>query len=645
MSSTDTPPGGKGASWGVRETFFEEAARFTPLLGVDTKYGRFVVSTSDHMVGKGLFTKQLRPEMSTLRRVTRILVAEGVLPSPERRTFVDVGANIGTSTVAALREGFARGVAVEPAPENLALLRQNMALNDLADRVEILAIAASDAEGTVRLALSEENWGDHRVVAGDGDLGRSKVVEVRAAPLDALVAAGQLRPEEIGLLWVDVQGHEGQVLAGASSVLAAGAGVVTELWPEGLEANGGTAAFLAAVQQHFAAFIDMRERDEADKNAYETRSVATIESFLREMTDHHTDLLLLPRQRPAGRTMEKDRKGASSGAPLRILADAVAPRVKALKGEDRLDRRLRRARKQPEPMAQLRKDLARTHKVLERMDRTVSRRVVGGLESLERDVAAVQRRLAIDASTLPYPERLLAHRFRLHSQNEEDGVLLALLEAAGVGPRRFVEIGCGDNGGNSGMLAGELGFDGLMVDGAESNVAACRLQFPRATVEQAWIERETVDELVTSRGFGGELDLLSVDIDGNDLYVWDALTSVQPRIAIAEYNSLMGPDSSVTIGYDPDFVLRQVEGADGGYFGASLTALTRSMAKRGMRLVTTDFRGVNAFFLREDLAPQIPAVEPARVFRVLEKHQRMIDHGYDLVRVCEERGLELVPYE
>ena len=631
MASTDTQPG-KGAAWALREAFFEEAARFTPLLAVDTKYGRFVVSTSDRMVGSGLFTKQFRPEMSAVRRVTRILAAEGILPTLEGHTFVDVGANIGTSTVVALREGFSRGVALEPAPGNLALLRQNVALNDFADRVAIHGIAASDAEGTVRLALSEANWGDHRVVAGEGDLGRSEVVEVRAAPLDALVEAGQLRPDEIGLLWVDVQGHEGQVFAGASSVLAAGVPVVTELWPEGLESNAGTAALLAAANEHFTGFVDMRHRDPADKHAYATLPIATLEAFVRDLDEDHTDLLLLPRER-ARRT------------PVATTAPAKAVKAAKAAKEPTLRDRARALGQRLDPTAELRRDVARSNKVLERLDRVVARRILGRLESLERDVGAVQRRLSIDASSVPYPDRLVAQRFRLHSQNEEDGVLLALLEAVGVGPRRFVEIGCGDNGGNSGMLAGELGFAGLMADGAESNVAACRLQFPRATVEQAWIERETVDEFVTSRGFGGEVDLLSVDIDGNDLYIWDALTSVEPRIAIAEYNSLMGPDASVTIAYDPTFVMRQVEGADGGYFGASLTALTRSMAKRGMRLVTTDFRGVNAFFVREDLAPEIPAVEPAAVFRRLEKHQRMIDRGYDLERICRELGLELVPYE
>ncbi len=567
MSSTDTH-----AAWTQRAAFFEEAARHTSQLAVDTEHGRFVVSTSDGAVGSELFTKRFLPELRALSRVTRALL------SPEGRTFVDVGANIGTATVVALGEGFARAVALVPEPGTAALLRQNVALNDLVDRVDVISTDA---------------------------------------PLDSLVAAGTLHPEEVGLVWVGVSGHDGQVLAGASTVLAGGAAVVTALGPEGLE----------GAQQHFTGFVDLRQHDETD--GFDTQPIDTLERFVAGLTDERAHVLLLPRERAAAKP-EKAKKAAKA---------AKAPKVR-----ERFDQRLRDAARQRDPV-ELRRDIARTQKQLERLDRMVGSRVVTRLESLERDVASVQRRLAVDAASLPYPERLLAHRFRLHSQNQEDGVLLALLEAAGVGPRRFVELGCGDNGGNSGMLAGELGFEGLMVDGADSNVAACRRQFPRATVEQAWIERETVDALVTSHGCGGEVDLRSVDIDGNDIYVWDALTSVRPRIAIAEYNSLMGPEAPVTIAYDPAFVMSEVEGADRGYYGASLTALTRSMAKRGMRLVTTDFRGVNAFFLRDDLAPQIPAQEPPRVFRRLEKHQRMIDRGYDLVRVCRELGLELVPYE
>ena len=305
---------------------------------------------------------------------------------------------------------------------------------------------------------------------------------------------------------------------------------------------------------------------------------------------------------------------------------------------DRIARTLRRPSR-----LELLDELRRTRAELSDQRRDL-RGIAKALQSLERDVGAVQRRLAIDAATLPYPERLLAHRFGIYSQNEEDGVVLALLEAAGVGPRRFVELGCGANGGNSGLLAGELGFAGLMVDGGEANVAACRRRFPRADVQQAWIERATVDALVTSHGMAGEVDLLSIDLDGNDIYIWDALTSVRPRIAIAEYNALMGPKASVTIAYEPQFVWNKGQ-AGGGYYGASLTAMTRSMARRGLRLVTTDVRGVNAFFLREDLAPQIPAVEPMRVFRAREKQQAVLDRGFDLAGECERLGLALVPYE
>jgi hypothetical protein len=289
-------------------------------------------------------------------------------------------------------------------------------------------------------------------------------------------------------------------------------------------------------------------------------------------------------------------------------------------------------------------ELRETRKLLAQARRHETRGNDRAMRTLEQELKSIQRRLAINPAIVPYPERLTVQRFRMWSQNEEDGVLLALLEAAGVGPARFVEIGCGTNGGNSGMLASELGFDGLMVDGADKPVAACRRRFPRANVQQAWIERETVDDLVTGHGFGGEVDLLSIDIDGNDIYIWDALTSVQPRIAIAEYNSLMGPEASLAVAYDPQFVWRKGQ-AGGGYYGASLTAMTRSMAKRGMRLVTTDVSGVNAFFLREDLAPEIPGVEPARVFRAQKRHRLLLEQSYDLPGECERRGLKLVSYE
>jgi hypothetical protein len=241
---------------------------------------------------------------------------------------------------------------------------------------------------------------------------------------------------------------------------------------------------------------------------------------------------------------------------------------------------------------------------------------------------------------VPSPERLTLQRLRIASQNEEDGVTHALLRAVGRGPGRCVEIGCGPNGGNTGFLVGELGFRGLMIDGGEESLSRVRARLRPAlvTTAHAWVTREGIDELVRSHGFTGEIDVLSVDIDGNDSWVWEALEAVWPRIAIVEFNSLFGPERSVAVPYDPEFRMGAVEGAGGMYYGASLTALARMGTRKGMRLVATDHRGVNSFFVRDGHAPDIPAVEPARVWRLIDKYQ---ERGFDLDAFVAERGLPL----
>ena len=269
------------------------------------------------------------------------------------------------------------------------------------------------------------------------------------------------------------------------------------------------------------------------------------------------------------------------------------------------------------------------------------------LKFLQRDVDALQRRALLELGELGYPERLMIGRFGLLSQNEEDGIVLALLRAAGPGPGRCVEIGCGENGGNSGMLVGELGFHGLMVDADEENVATVQRRFPpsRLTAATAFVEPDSVDDLLRSHGFEGEVDVLSIDIDGNDIWVWEALEAVRPRIAVIEFNSLFGPDRCVVVPYQRGFVRLDVAGADGTYFGASLAALAAVGARKGMRLVAVDQRGVNAFFLREDIAPEIPACEPARLWRLLDKYESDVAAGLDLYALAAELELPIEDVE
>jgi hypothetical protein len=258
---------------------------------------------------------------------------------------------------------------------------------------------------------------------------------------------------------------------------------------------------------------------------------------------------------------------------------------------------------------------------------------------IEPAVQALLRERYLDPNTLSYPERLTARRFRVSSQNQEDGLTLALLSEVGVTERRFVEIGSGLSGGNSGFLARECGWSGLMVDGHADHMAQVGRRFPTVTAVTAWVTRENVDDLITMHCGAGEPDLFSLDLDGNDYWIWEAMTACSPRIVILEYNSMFGANRSVTVPYDPAFDRHRHHTM---YYGASLTALARLSSRKGYRLVAVEPTGVNAFFVRNDLAPHIPACDPQRAFHLLEKYDVLMLQGEDVFRYVERAGLSLV---
>lgn len=264
---------------------------------------------------------------------------------------------------------------------------------------------------------------------------------------------------------------------------------------------------------------------------------------------------------------------------------------------------------------------------------------------LEQRLDSVLRGLYVDLDLLPYPDRLLSQRFHMYAQNEEDGLVLALMKESGITHRMLVEIGCGHNGGNSGFLARELGFGGLMIDGDEQKTARARRVFnaDRITVHTAFVTREGVNELIATHGVAGEIDFLSIDIDGNDVWIWDAIDVVDPRVVCVEYNSLLGCERAVSITYDERFARRNVSVK--GYYGVSLRGLEVVAAHKGYRLVVCEPRGTNAFFLRDGVAPHVPAIAAADAFRMLNKHQPMVMAGYDVWSAAERAGLQWVDLE
>jgi hypothetical protein len=129
---------------------------------------------------------------------------------------------------------------------------------------------------------------------------------------------------------------------------------------------------------------------------------------------------------------------------------------------------------------------------------------------------------------------------------------------------------------------------------------------------QAWITAENIDSLIESNGFLGEIDLLSLDIDGVDYWIWKAIEAVSPRVVIAEVQAIWGSERSVTVPYSPDFRAGFFQGF-GIYSGASLPAFVKLGKHKGYRLVGCQRYGFNAVFLRNDVGqsafPEIQASE------------------------------------
>ena len=213
-----------GLDRGARASFLHRAEELTPLVAVDAEGARFLLDTSDENITPSLFLKRSRGEIRSLRRAAAALGSLGL-----RRvggTLIDVGANVGTTTISALREhGFERAVACEPEPRNVRLLELNLVANGLREQVKVCPVAVGDSDRDVELLVARRYFGLHEVRPRGRPRppwpGASRRVEsVRQTTLDALArrAGPAYEPASVTLLWLDVQGHEGHVLRGAGGL-------------------------------------------------------------------------------------------------------------------------------------------------------------------------------------------------------------------------------------------------------------------------------------------------------------------------------------------------------------------------------------------------------------------------------------------
>jgi len=198
------------------------------------------------------------------------------------------------------------------------------------------------------------------------------------------------------------------------------------------------------------------------------------------------------------------------------------------------------------------------------------------------------------------------HALSVYSQNGEDGIIEHVFSVIGYESRKFVEFGFSVPECNCWRLMKEERFGGLFIDKMKTAMGAFNGMTTPAIAVMKKLTAENIEEALS--GMSDEIDVLSIDVDGNDYWLWKAIERTSPRLVVIEFNKALGPDVSVTIPYDPEFVWQR-----GSYFGASLRALERLGKLKGYKLIGCEPIGVNAFFLCNDI-DGFDKVDPSDAF-------------------------------
>jgi hypothetical protein len=233
-----------------------------------------------------------------------------------------------------------------------------------------------------------------------------------------------------------------------------------------------------------------------------------------------------------------------------------------------------------------------------------------GLIEIEHAVKR-QTEMSRDAEVrvlLAEPKRAAAdhlNRFehQIFSQSGEDGILREIFRRLGISHGTFVEFGIGDGLENNTAALLLQGWSGLWMDGSQESVDSVRLAYReiiasgRLKLHHGFVSSQTIETLLGTHSMAQDFDLLSIDIDGNDYWVWKAIRNYRPKVAVIEYNAIFPPGLSWTIA-ESDAHRWQMD----SHMGASLEALWRLGREKGYCLVGCNLAGVNAFFVRADLA-------------------------------------------
>ncbi len=262
-------------------------------------YGPMLVFSADQVIGSAMRTQGSFQEAKIDEVVGFLNEQYGF--SPE--TFVDIGANIGTHLIYALKKGgFSRAVGIEPDHANFMLLLCNVILNGAASQSNLLNVALSSLQGVAELELSPTNYGDHRIRNNSqthnvsfGENAR-QTSAVFTHTLNSIIVNNEIKSHNT-LVWIDTQGHEGQILQSFNRALLGvdeNCFMVMEFWPYGLERSGG-------MQSYFDFLNNCEKIYDVNASGWQAKQSVSVDDLRRTYADMlsettaehypHTDLL------------------------------------------------------------------------------------------------------------------------------------------------------------------------------------------------------------------------------------------------------------------------------------------------------------------------------------------------------------------
>lgn len=227
--------------------------------------------------------------------------------------------------------------------------------------------------------------------------------------------------------------------------------------------------------------------------------------------------------------------------------------------------------------------------------------------------------------------------FSSYSQNGEDGILLLIFSVIGSQTKRVVEVCAGDGiECNAANLIINHGWSGVLFDGDADLIKRGKAFYAKRTnawrfhrlppmLVHSWLTAENVNDIIRENGVTGNTDLLSLDMDGIDFWIWKRLDCISPRVVVLEYNNRWTSQQSITVPYSVDFVGTGASVEGEGYFGASLPAFVKLGREKGYRLVGSNSPNTNAFFMRDDVGadffPEVTAESCLSSDYAIHQHQ------------------------